>query len=232
MPTLVQTKQGDVTSGSTLTITLGSASTSGSLLLCAFNGYKATATSVVDSAGNNWTQDWYATHSSTNGYGYHLPTASNTGGITSVTITVSAAGAIAGSVDEWSGATSTEDGTPASANGYSTSPNSGNVTTANGSDLLWGAIAADVATVSAVGTGWTSEGNVTTFNVNVTVCYQVVSSTGTYALSGTLTASDPWGCGFVAFEASGGGTPVDIVGVGAAGGSEVGSLDSGLLGSG
>ncbi len=203
MPTLVQTKQGDVTSGSTLTITLGSASTSGNLLLCAFNAYKATVSSVVDSAGNNWTQDWYQVHTSPNVYGYHLPTASNTGGITSVTITVSAAGAIAGSVDEWSGVTSTEDGTPPSANGYSTAPSSGSLTTANASDLLWGAIGADVGTVSAVGTGWTSEGNVTTFNVNVTVCYQVVSATGTYSLSGTLSATDDWGCGFVAFEASG-----------------------------
>ncbi len=209
MAALVQTKKGDVTSGTTLTIDI-TASGSGNLLLVAFNTYKTTVSSVVDSAGNTWTQDWYATHSSINAYGYHLPAASNTGGITSVTITIAASADLAASVDEWSGVTSTMDGIAPSGTGDAATASSGSLTTANANDLLWGAIGTDVETVSAVATGWTSEGTQTTNNVAITAAYQVVSATGSYTLSGTLSASGVYAADFVAFEA--GSAPVVVTG--------------------
>ncbi len=207
---LVQTVKGDVTSGTTLTIDIA-ASGSGNLLLLAFNTYKTTVTSVVDSASNTWTQDWYAVHSSINAYGFHLPTASNAGGITSVTVTVAASADIAGTVDEWSGVTSTIDGTAPSGTGSSTTATSGSLTTTNANDLLWGAIATDVDTVTAVATGWTSEGTRTSNNVAITGAYQVVSATGSYTLSGTLSSSGIYAVDFVAFESTGASPPTPVV---------------------
>ncbi len=205
MATLVQTVHGDTTGATSLTITI-TASGSGNLLLVSFNAYKTTVSSVVDSAGNTWTQDWYATHSSINAYGYHLPTTSNAGGITSVTITIAASADLAASVDEWSGVTSTTNGTAPSGTGDAATASSGSLTTTNANNLLWGAIGTDVETVSAVATGWTSEGTVTTNNVAITAAYQVVSATGSYTLSGTLSSSGIYAVDFVAFELASTGT--------------------------
>ncbi len=206
MASLIQTKKGDVTSGTTLTVNITSTG-SGNLLLLAVNAYKTTVSSVVDSAGNTWIQDWYATHSSINAYGFHLATASNAGGITSVTITVAASADITATVDEWSGVTSTIDGTAPSGTGDAATASSGSLTTTNANDLLWGAIGTDVQTITGVAAGWTSEGSVTSNNVAITGAYQVVSATGSYTLSGTLSSTGIYGCDFVAFKlASGGGT--------------------------
>jgi hypothetical protein len=192
----------------TCAVTLSSTA-AGNLLALLFttNGGTATVSSVIDSGANSWTKSWLNNDSTSQQTGlYFFP--NNGGGITSVTVTLLTAQDIAAWAWEWSGITSSPvDGTPASAAGDSTAPASGNTTTTNAADLLLGGIAwnANSATLSGATSGFTQETKLNSGgNAILQPCYQIVSATGTYSLSGTLSAAKPWVAGISAFKGTGG----------------------------
>ena len=92
-----------------------------------------------------------------------------------------------------------------SANGTSTSPNSGNVTTTNNNELLigfMGCVTGNNETFTA-GTGWTnlsSNSTGTTSHVPSNLMQQIVSSTGTYSANASMTASSLWLSGIITFS--------------------------------
>lgn len=104
--------------------------------------------------------------------------------------------------DEFSGLTSVTNrliDISITATGASTSPSSGNFTTLNATDLLYGAIGTEAVDgdVFTPGSGWTLTGNpgasagMPTPNVLQTMV-QAVSATGTYHADGTLASSASW----------------------------------------
>lgn len=167
-------------------------------------------TNVTDSASNTYTQAYLRANGTSIELGcYYLLNCGT--GITSVTANFGASTDIGMWVWEFSGlATSSAlDGTPVSASGSSTAPASGNLTTTNANDLLIGGIVwpSHSTTLSGTTTGFTQEtkqngGN----NSELQAAYQIVSATGSYSFSGTLSASKPWAAGIAAFKAAASGT--------------------------
>lgn len=105
-------------------------------------------------------------------------------------------------VAEYSGVSTSLDGSPVSANGTSTALNSGNLTTANPADLLIGGLISGSGGAITAGSGWTMVQSSATGNpASVGLEEQIVSSTGTYAATAT-SSSGRWASILVAFKAS------------------------------
>lgn len=171
--------------------------TAGAVLFLAsvVNPTDGAAVSATDSQGNTWTRDAHVTASS----GHHIALFRAVAGSTgSLTVTV----AVSGTYDtqrfelaEFSGtlASSPLDKTAVASGGPGTTLNSGaTATTADAVEFLFG-----VGGVSYSGTSFTPDAPWTDRTVTpserVHIASREVSSTGTYSLTGTLSASETWG---------------------------------------
>lgn len=187
-----------------------------------------TITSVVDNLGSTWIQGPH-----TNGNGacsaiYYLP--NNPGGVTSITVTGSITCTIALWCSEWSGVASASvvDGTPV-AGGPTTSASisSGAYTTANAADVLLGLIgwqntSGTLTAGPTFGSGTITQEALQQSRTGTQPCsmqpvYQVLSATGTWTLTATLSAAAYWTADVLALKAA------------SAGGTESSSLQAGFV---
>jgi len=114
-----------------------------------------------------------------------------------VTVTASAGTTVRFAIHEYGGIFSSSPVDVFASTQGSTSPNSGNVTTAQASKLLFAASAVGGSPTWTAGTGYTLRQ--TPVNVLGTED-QIVSSTGTFAGAFSISASDNWSAGVVAFK--------------------------------
>lgn len=99
------------------------------------------------------------------------------------------------------------DGTPPAATGNSTAPSSGNLTTSNANDLLFGVCSTDAGVTAGAGGSWTT---IITSPDLTAYQYSIVSATGTYAATFTQNTGG-WTVIMVAVKAAGGApNPVHI----------------------
>lgn len=80
----------------------------------------------------------------------------------------------------------------AGSQGVSASPSSGNVTTAQADELLWGVVCSGAPQAFTPGSGWTEVTDTGNTTKRLAIQYQIVSATGTYTSDGTLAASADW----------------------------------------
>ncbi|MFZ1974737.1 MAG: hypothetical protein WAU89_17960 [Candidatus Acidiferrales bacterium] len=193
--TLVQ-QVGFAAATPTITRTLNGVAAGNTLIVPFNNGGTGGASEVVisDTQSNTWTVailKVFSTH--TMGIAY----CTAVGGNTTVTVGNNISQPTVGSLSEWNS------GVPGAAlgldqatgaNGNSTSPDSGSVTTVNNSELLIGMIFANAGGLSA-GSGWTGLTSGSAANLAE---YQIVSSTGTYDATATCTTG-VWGAVIATF---------------------------------
>ncbi len=125
------------------------------------------------------------------------------GGANTITVSDTVSGPLRFSILEYSGvATSNSlDATPVAAQGSSATPNSGNLTTAAGGDLLLGTVATVNAASFTAGSGYTIEEFVPAEpNTKLVTEDQLQLTAGTASANATLAASDNWGAGLAAFR--------------------------------
>ncbi|HEX8837415.1 MAG TPA: Ig-like domain-containing protein [Candidatus Acidoferrum sp.] len=129
------------------------------------------------------------------------------GGADTVTVSESVTGPLRFAIYEYANvATSNSlDATPAVAQGSNASPNSGNLTTNNGGDLLLGIVVTTNSGTFTAGTGYTIEDTVPAPpNAKLIVEDQLQSSAGTASAAVTLGGADNWGAGLAAFRSTSG----------------------------
>jgi uncharacterized protein YbbK (DUF523 family) len=129
------------------------------------------------------------------------------GGANTITVSDAVSSPLRIAILEYSGvATSNSLDVTATAQGTSTLPNSGNVTTTTSGDLLLGEVVTTNPAVFTVGTGYTIEESVPAEpNTKLIAEDQMQASAGVVSASASLGASDNWGAGLAAFKAAGGG---------------------------
>lgn len=209
----VQSTSKDAGAVTSTTLAFASSVTSGSLLLA--SGRAATGTVTVTCSDNvnagNYAADGSETGNSQTLFLQSMPNAG--AGATTVTCALGSAQTLRLIIQEFSGvaASSPLDGTPVGADSggaSNTSPSSGNLTTANASDLLVGIIICGNGNGAlTAGSGWTLDQSV----VNKAFAeYQIVSATGSYAANGTLAASDNWNALIAAYKAAAGGSNTTV----------------------
>jgi hypothetical protein len=128
-------------------------------------------------------------------------------GADTVTVSDTVSGPLRISILEYSGvATSNSLDAATAAIGTTSSPNSGNLTTASNGDLLLGTIATTNTGSFTAGTGYKIEEFVPAEpNTKLITEDQVQTSAGVTSAAASLTGSDAWGVALAAFKASGGG---------------------------
>jgi hypothetical protein len=173
-------------SGTTVAATFASANTTGDLIIANVSAAGATVSSVTDSAGNTYTQAISGCDSHNNCSAIWYAANIKAGSSNKVTATLSASvswNAI--DIAEFHGV-STLDKT-ASGTGTSTSPASSSATTTSANELIIGAGNTD-ATFTAAGSGFTWFGSAYGTGSE----YEIVSSTGSYKATGTVSYSATW----------------------------------------
>lgn len=90
--------------------------------------------------------------------------------------------------------------------GVSSSPSSGNVTTTQADEILWGAICSGAGRALTPGSGWTEVTDTGNTTKRLAVQYRIVSSTGTYVSDGTLAASADWTDSIATYKGAASGT--------------------------
>jgi len=140
------------------------------------------------------------------------------GGANTITVSDTVSGPLRFAILEYSGvATANSLDVTAVAQGTSTSPNSGNMSTTASGDLLLGAIVTTNAAVFTAGSGYTIEESVPAEpNTKLITEDQVQAAAGAASASASLAASDNWGAALAAFKAAsgGGGTASSITATG------------------
>lgn len=215
-PQLVQSASGNVASGTTITVTLGSVTTAGNCLVVAIGSFQSTSNPTVTgitlggSAGN------FAVAKQANGANQSDCEVwvdwNCAGGQTSVVITFAAgSGASQGNtalVMEWSGLISGS--TPVDktngANGTAASFSSGSSgTLSQANELIIGAVAQDLgsgAVIAGPGSPWTNLAQVNSSNNSGLVAsYLVVSSTAAQTYAGTFPGTAGFGTVVVTLKA-------------------------------
>lgn len=163
-----------------------------------------TGTPVTDSAGNTYTMT--PSYNATSQLNLAIAYASITaGGGTKPTITIHYTGTSAAYASirayEFSGLSTTLDGTVKTLSGTGTAPSPGSITTTNANDLLIAAAMVDNAVTSGPA-GWT-----TTLDSNGSAySYNIVTSTGTYTPTFVHNASANWNTIFFALKNATSGT--------------------------
>jgi hypothetical protein len=136
------------------------------------------------------------------------------GGADTITVSASVSGPLRFAILEYSGvaASNSLDASPLTAQGSSTTPSSGTMTTNTAGDLLLGTIVTPDPVTFTAGSGYTIEElQPAAPNAKFIVEDQLQRAAGTASANATLSSSDPWGAGLAAFRsASGAGLPISV----------------------
>jgi len=216
---LVQHIGKDAGTTATTTLAFNSANTAGNFIAVAIRGGLSNSQvfTVKDSNSNTYKQ---AKQIGSSGsavtsaiyYAENIKAGANT-----ITVTMTVSGPLRIDILEYSGvATSNSLDATAAATTTSTSPNSGNLTTAANGDLLLGLVATADSTTFTAGTGYTIRDFVPVEpNTKLITEDQIQATAGTASASATLNPSSNWGAILAAFKAAGGtgggaGTPATV----------------------
>ncbi|HEY6391662.1 MAG TPA: IPT/TIG domain-containing protein, partial [Bryobacteraceae bacterium] len=207
-------KDAGVTTSSSLAF--GSPNAAGNWIAVCIRGGNSSSQifTVSDSSGNTYRQAiqfGQTTAGETLGIFYAENIA---GGANTITVSETISGALRFAILEYSGValSNSLDAVPATAQGSSTTPNSGSVTTGAGGDLLLAAILTTNPATFTAGTGY----NIKEFvpaepNTKLIVEDQIQSVAGTASAGATIAAADNWGAGLIAVRSiSGVGFPISV----------------------
>jgi hypothetical protein len=207
-PSFVRQATGSISTGTALGANVNA--TAGDTLVASIAiaaGSSKSVVSVRDSTGGTWTKGpvGFLTGANTRieiWYRANVPS-----GISSVTATISASGAASINVSEWSGVAgvSPVDQQAARGNASATNASTPSVTTTNASDVVIGAINySGTASSTLTTSGFTALANFSAgSSTNGRAAYQVVSSTGAYQVSWTLSAASASGAAILALKGDG-----------------------------
>jgi 5-hydroxyisourate hydrolase-like protein (transthyretin family) len=211
---LVQHTSKDAGTTTTSSLAFVNPNTTGNwIAVCIRGGWPGEVFTVTDSIGNTYRQ---AVLSSVNGLGtMGIFYAENIkGGANTITVSDTTSATWRVAILEYSGvATSNSLDVAASAQGTSTSPNSGNASTTANGDLLIGEIGTKNAASFTVGAGYTIEESVPAEpNSKLIAEDQILSTAGLTSAGASLGGSDVWGAVLAAFKAASGtaGSPSTI----------------------
>lgn len=189
----VRQATGSTTSGTSFTVPI--ASTAGDALVASIAigaGSTGSVTSVTDSAGNAWTKGpvGFLSGSSTR---VELWYRTNAAAVTRVTVNLNTAKAAGANVAEFSGVAASSALDAAAGNtgtASSTTAATPSITTTNADDVIVGAINYPSSTItSTLAPGWSALSNLGVSPVNGRAAYRIVSSTGSWSASWTLSAA-------------------------------------------
>jgi len=176
----------------TLTATTGTTTLAGDLIVVCIGVHTSgvSVTGVTDGAGNTYTKDVAATHSTMDGEIWWTANATAT---IAVTVTVSASADIVITVLEIGGAaTSSPADVAAAAGSFGTAPASGSTATTAQADEIAIALITwqGSATLSGQTAGYTLLTEASSASpTNIQAAYQILAATGTQSYGGTLSAS-------------------------------------------
>jgi hypothetical protein len=213
---LVQSKSATGTSGTSLTITLSSATTAGNCIVVCLGSTEATDNPTISgitlggSAGNFAASNTAYSNSNVNAAIWANPNCA--GGDTSIVITLTGGSGGSTSVQayamEFSGLAtgSVLDKAPAGQNGSSASWTSGSTgTLSQASEVAIGVIFTDnTGTLTTPGSPWTELTQLSASGGKLGVGYQVVSATTALTYSGTVSSSSDYGCCVITLKAAAG----------------------------
>jgi Purple acid Phosphatase, N-terminal domain/Calcineurin-like phosphoesterase len=194
---------GAPTAASSLTIPI--ASGAGHALVAAIAVQAGTTTSVssvTDSAGNAWTKGpiGFLSGSNTRVEIWHATAAAP---VSQVTVNLSAADIVSANVSEWSGLATAQpvDALAGQGNASATTAQTPAITTANANDLIVGAINFPRTVSSTLTTpDFARLDDFTASTVSGRAAYRVVTATGTYSLSWTLSGASTSGGAILALK--------------------------------
>ena len=190
------------TSGTSAALAYTSNNAAGNLLICAIRrGATIDPTSITDSRGNTWVLARKQTY---NGgidafWVYHA--LSCAAGANTLTVTWAASVSIRIAILEYSdfAATGAVLDQVTGAEGFSTTPNSGSVTTTVATELLFSAASVANSFAFTAGASYTEREEVAT---KIAAEDRNVTATGTYDGTWTLSAIDNWGCALATYMAA------------------------------
>ena len=199
----------NLTSGTTLSASTGTATSGGDLLVAAIRDRNTTAlatvTAVTDSAGNKWVRAAGVGKGQVDGEIWYAAAATS---VTSVTVTVTSASAIAFTVLDVGGASSSPLDRTAAAAGSGITASTGTTAMTSVADEI---VVADIGwnakvTPSAQTAGYTVEPGIEQSTASgeaagEQAAWQVLSSTGTQSFGATLSSSVAWTGVIATFEA-------------------------------
>ncbi len=200
-----QATAGAATAASSLTVPI--ASGSGHALVAAIAVQAGSTTSVswvTDSAGNRWTRGpvGFLAGSNTRVELWHATVAAP---VSQVTATLSAPDIVSANVSEWSGVATMEavDASGGQGNASATTAQTPAITTTNPSDLVVGALNFPRTMSSTLTTpGFSELADFNASTVSGRAAYGIVSTTGAYALSWTLSGASTSGAAVLALKAA------------------------------
>ena len=200
-----QATAGAATAASSVTVPI--ASGAGHALVAAIAvqaGSTTSVSSVTDSAGNAWTKGpvGFLSGSNTRVELWH---ATAPAPVSQVTANLSAPDIVSANVSEWSGVATTQavDASGGQGNASATTAQTPAITTTNPSDLVVGAINFPRAVSSTLTTpGFSELADFNASTVSGRAAYGIVSATGSYALSWTLSGASTSGGAVLALRAA------------------------------
>jgi hypothetical protein len=167
---------------------------------------------VTDVRGNTYRRATQFNSGTDNTFGIYY--AENIGsGANTVTVSTTLAVSLRFAILEYSGvaASSSLDGAVA-AQGSSTAPSSGNLTTTTNGDLLLAAVTTELEATVGAGTGYTIEDSVPAApNTKLIAETRILATAGTSAATATLPTADQWGAALAAFRPAGSSTAVAAI---------------------
>ena len=169
---------------------------------------------VSDSSGNTYKQA-FQLGLSANPVTFALYYAENIkGGADTITVTQSVSGPLRFAIIEYSGVarSNSTDATPVTAQGNSSIPNSGNLTTNTAGDLLLGMVVTTNSGTFTAGSGYTiEEFDPAEPNTKLIAEDQLQTTAGTASAGATLGGADNWGAGLAAFRSiNGAALPISV----------------------
>lgn len=167
-------------------------------------GSTTSVSSVTDSAGNRWSKGpvGFLAGSNTRVELWHSTVASP---VAQVTANLSAPDIVSANVSEWSGVATTQavDASGAQGNASATTAQTPAIATTNPSDLVVGAINFPRTISSTLTTpGFSELADFNASTVSGRAAYGIVSTTGSYALSWTLSGASTSGAAVLALKAA------------------------------
>jgi hypothetical protein len=214
--TLVQHTSIDAGTTTTASLAFKTNNTGGNWIAICIRGGNSSSQvfTVTDSNGNNYRQA-FQLGLNANGVTFALYYAENIkAGANTVTVSQTISGPFRFAILEYSGiATSSSlDATPATAQGNSTAPNTGNITTLSNGDLLLATIITQNAGTFTAGSGYTIEEFVPAEpNTKLVAEDRIQTTAGSASAGVSLAASDNWGAGIAAFRSAGVAAPLFTV---------------------
>jgi RHS repeat-associated protein len=200
---LVQHASTDAGTAASASLTFTSNNTAGNFIaVCIRAGHISESFSVMDSLGNTYRQA-VAFSETVNGNTLGIFYAENTaGGSNTVTVNISTSSTLRFIILEYSGialANSIDENT--AAQGTSTSPNSGSMTTTTNGDLLLSAILSAGSATFTAGSGYTLEESIPASpNTKLIAEDQIQTTAGAVSAGATLSVSTQWAAGLAAFK--------------------------------